>query len=326
MTELVYTGQKSCLLREFLQRQYPALTTGGIAKGLKTKAIRKNGEKASYQEKLLKGDRVQLFLPEALLLAQPGPSFLRARPGLLPVFEDESLLIVNKPAGVLSEGDEADTMLNRCRLFVWEASGPDAAEKVQLCHRLDTGTSGLLMAAKSPEAFAQMSDAMQRQLLQKTYRCITLGSPPMGQGTLTGYLTKEEKKGLVLASDAPLSKKSKWAQTQYRVLQEKGGVALVEIELITGRTHQIRVHMAHLGCPVLGDSKYGSNQANRAYRLKYQALCARRLRFLFKPGDYPLLNGLAQKEVCCPPPWFEEAFFSGELCKAKEGQGKKVPR
>ena len=313
MTELVYPGPGPALLRAYLLSAFPLLTPGGVARGIKGKAVRVNGQRAQYNQKLAPGDRVQLYLPPALLEQGQGPAYLGARGSFAPVFEDGALLIAQKPAGLLCQGEERDTLLARGQRYLYEKEGPAAADGLRLCHRLDAGTSGLLMMAKSEEAFQSVFAAMEARAVKKTYRCVVIGAPPAPAGKVEGYLTKNSGAGLVRPSEKPLNSASRFAKTRYRVLEQRGGLSLLEVELITGRTHQIRVHMAWIGCPILGDGKYGDNRRNRAAGLKYQALCARELAFPFPPGHWPLLDGVAGRTFRGEEPWFEAALRSGAL-------------
>ena len=142
-----------------------------------------------------------------------------------------------------------------------------------LCHRLDTGTSGLVLLAKNNAAEAFLTAAIKAREIEKRYLCVTFGRPNPPAALLRDYLLKDAERGIVRITDTTAGG-AKEVITGYETLAVSGRLALLEVELVTGRTHQIRAHLAHIGCPILGDSKYGNNAANRELRFKYQALCA----------------------------------------------------
>ena len=166
-----------------------------------------------------------------------------------------------------------------------------------LCHRLDTGTSGLVIIAKTPEAEELFLAAIKNRDVQKTYLCVTFGRPTPPDATLGGYLLKDADRGIVkIVEDKQPGAKE--VETQYETIAVSGRLALLKVKLITGRTHQIRAHMASIGCPILGDSKYGNNAANRELKLKYQALCAWELTMpRFTQPDFAVSQ---RQNVPCP--------------------------
>ncbi len=182
---------------------------------------------------------------------------------------------MNKPAGLAVDGPEDDTLLNRALLYLNQQGEYKENDLYTpaLCHRLDTGTSGLVIIAKTPEAEQLFLEVIKNREVKKTYLCVTFGRPTPPDGTLGGYLLKDADRGIVkIVPDKQPGAKD--VETQYETVAVSGRLALLKVRLITGRTHQIRAHMASIGCPILGDSKYGNNTANRELKLKYQALCA----------------------------------------------------
>ena len=180
-----------------------------------------------------------------------------------------------------------------------------------LCHRLDTGTSGLLLLAKNAEAETFLLDAIKKRLIRKSYLCVTFGRPQPPAATLTGYLRKDAEKGVVQVLSAP-QPGAKEIITAYKTLAVSGRLALLQVELVPGRTHQIRAHLASIGCPILGDSKYGHNAANRELKLKYQALCAWELAFPKTIAD-ERFAGLSGKVFHAPRPWYYAQVLDGTL-------------
>lgn len=311
-----YTVEKPGVrLDAFLHRAEPSLTVGALHRYLRENKIKVNGKKLPLSARLAAGDVVRLYLP-----GQPaqgvGPAYLAARPYFTPVYEDAQVLVAQKPAGLLVQdeaGAQADTLLNRARRYLYEKGelAANAPWLPQLCHRLDTGTSGLVILAKTPAALAQMTELIRTRAVQKEYLCVTLGAPARPQAELRGFLVKNAKRGTVRVT-AAAQRGAKEIITRYETLCKSGALALLRVQLITGRTHQIRAHLASIGCPVLGDSKYGSTQANRAWHFKYQALCAYSLRFPAMEKESPCA-GLSEKTLFAEEPWYAAQIKNGTL-------------
>ena len=263
-------------LDNYLTQQYPALTPGRLNKALRENKIKLNGKKQPLSTRVMAGDEIKLFILDDVLDADrrvDGPAWKNARTPAQVVYDCPQILIVNKPAGVAVDGPEDDTLLNRALLYLnkqGEYKENDLYTPA-LCHRLDTGTSGLVIIAKTPEAEELFLSAIKNREVQKTYLCVTFGRPMPPDATLGGYLLKDAD----------------------------------------GRTHQIRAHMASIGCPILGDSKYGNNSANRELKLKYQALCAWELTMpRFTQPDFAFLSG---KTFHAPKPWYYQQVLDGTL-------------
>lgn len=302
-------------LDRYLQQQFPALGLGALNKALRENKIKLNGKKQPLATRVQCGDEIRLYLREEQLAAPPesgGPLFLQARCPAEIVYEDEAVLIANKPAGLPVEGETADTLLHRIWLGQYKAGSwrPGEGFAPALCHRLDTGTSGLVLAAKTAEAERLLTGLIRERSLQKNYLCVTFGRPQPPEGTLGGYLLKDPARGLVKIVSAPRPG-AKPVETRYATQAVSGRLALLKVGLVTGRTHQIRAHLAGIGCPILGDSKYGNNTANRELRFKYQALCAYELRF--PKLSEPALAGVSGRVFCAPQPWYCAQVLEGKL-------------
>ena len=180
-----------------------------------------------------------------------------------------------------------------------------------LCHRLDTGTSGLVLLAKNSAAEAFLTAAIKARDIEKRYLCVTFGRPNPPAALLRDYLLKDAERGIVRITDTTAGG-AKEVITGYETLAVSGRLALLEVELVTGRTHQIRAHLAHIGCPILGDSKYGNNAANRELRFKYQALCAWELRFPAQISD-PRFAHLSGRVFHAEKPWYYQQILDGTL-------------
>ena len=311
-----YTVEKPGVrLDAFLHRAEPSLTVGALHRYLRENKIKVNGKRLPLSARLAAGDVVRLYLPGQPAQGE-GPAYLAAKPYFTPVYEDAQVLVAQKPAGLLVQdeaGAQADTLLNRARRYLYE-KGELAAHAPwlpQLCHRLDTGTSGLVILAKTPAALAQMTELIRTRAVQKEYLCVTVGAPARPQAELRGFLVKNAKRGTVRVT-AAAQRGAKEIITRYETLCKSGALALLRVQLVTGRTHQIRAHLASIGCPVLGDSKYGNTQANRAWHFKYQALCAYSLRFPAMEKESPCA-GLSGKTLFAEEPWYAAQIKNGTL-------------
>ena len=277
-------------LDNYLMQQFPALNPGRLNKALRENKIKLNGKKQPLSTRVMAGDEIKLFILD----------------------DCPQILVVNKPAGLSVDGPEDDTLLNRALLYLNQKGEYKENDLYTpaLCHRLDTGTSGLVILAKTPEAEQLFLEVIKNREVKKTYLCVTFGRPVPPDGTLGGYLLKDADRGIVkIVPDKQPGAKD--VETQYETIAVSGRLALLKVRLITGRTHQIRAHMASIGCPILGDSKYGNNTANRELKLKYQALCAWELTLpRFTQPDFADLSG---KTFHAPKPWYYQQVLDGTL-------------
>ena len=281
----------------FAEKCRPDLSRGVIAKGIRKKRIKRNGKRTEGSERLSAGDVLSIYLADVA----PREA---ARPVRV-VYEDAQILIVQKEAGLLCQDlahPEADTLATRLAAMR-KASGKAPCF---LCHRLDFHTSGLVLFAKDGETLALVEKAIQEHRIVKRYLAIALGRVTPREATLSHYLFKDAKKGRVYLSETP-TKGAKTAILRYRVLDVRGDLSLVECELVTGRTHQIRAQMAAAGFPLLGDAKYGSKQESRAYKESHQLLCAYQMTFETDPAGS--LGDLSGKTVTLSEIPFREKYF-----------------
>ena len=303
-------------LDKYLMQQYPVLTQGRLNKALRENKIKLNEKKQPLSTRVQAGDEIKLFLLPDQLSAAPlveGPAFLQAKYPAKVVYENEQLLIADKPAGlpVIDEKDP-DTLIHRVQLYLYQKGEyrPGQGFAPALCHRLDTGTSGLVLVAKTEQALTDLTELIRTRRLKKEYLCVTFGRPEPPAATLTGWLKKDAAKGQVAVLDHPAAD-AVTIETRYETMSVSGRLALLRVELVTGRTHQIRAHLASIGCPILGDGKYGQNAVNRQLHFKYQALCAWRLTF---PSDCPpSLSSVNGKSFTLEKPWYCRQLLNGEL-------------
>ena len=305
-------------LDKFLTKAVRGLPFSMLYKAIRTKKIKVNRVRAKENQILAEGDTVQLFLKDEFfdLPAKDQGALASIRPKLSIVYEDENVLLLNKRPGVLvhedTEGGE-NTLILHVKAYLYQKGeyDPDAEQSFApaLCNRIDRNTGGIVIAAKNAEALRVMNEKIRTGEVQKFYLAAVKGVPAKQSDTLTGYLRKDSAKNLVTVSQKPLAG-GKSIATRYRVLAARSGNALLEVELLTGRTHQIRAHMAHIGHPLLGDGKYGQNREEKGRGSKFQALYAYRLRFDFADGQGELgyLRGkevsLARDDV-----WFVKDFM-----------------
>lgn len=316
MTEITIrkndAGQR---LDRFLSKAYPNLKPPLTCKLLRKKRIKLNGAKAEPNAILREGDVVRFYLGEELLSREP-----ISRNGISSeinvVYEDGNILLVDKPAGLVVHEDNdntADTLINRVLNYLRQNGEYDPERENSfapaLVNRIDRNTSGIVIAAKNAEALRVLNQKVRDRELTKLYLCAVFGTPEPRSATLTAYLKKLPDENRVLISDAPRPGYLT-IKTKYRVLESRGELSLVEADLLTGRTHQIRAHLAHIGHPLLGDGKYGVNALNRRYNAKFQALCSYKLRFEFTTdaGCLEYLNGREFKIAGADTLWFAEFF------------------
>ncbi|MGN8888985.1 RluA family pseudouridine synthase [Dysosmobacter sp. HCP28S3_G4] len=304
-------------LDRFVAKALPLLPPALMQKYIRLKRIKVNGKGSQRDVRLAEGDILQLYINDEFF-DQPTEEnrFLSIfKPQLDIVYEDDNLLLVNKRPGLVVHADETEkvnTLVNHIQAYLyqkkewspkWENSFAPA-----LCNRIDRNTGGIVIAAKNAEALRIINDKIRDHELRKSYLCVTIGRPKPAEGKVEGFLLKDEKKKEVSFYRKPVPGGKK-AITFYKTLETRGQLSLVECELLTGRTHQIRVSMAELGHPLLGDGKYGNGQINRKYGETRQALYSYRLAFDFTT-DAGALEYLRGKVFIVSDIPFQKKYFS----------------
>ena len=306
-------------LDKFLTKTVKALPQSMLYKALRTKKIKVNRKRAEPGQRLVEGDVIELYLKDDFFLGdKPEESFKAVNPTLKIAYEDGNIIICNKRPGLIVHSDDKEdvnTLINQIKAYLYQKGEyiPDEENSFApaLCNRIDRNTGGLVIAAKNAQALRFMNEKIKNDELIKRYVCAVKGVPTNKSDTLKGYLIKDhEANQVTVYKERPTKGEVRTIITKYAVLKEKNGNALCEVELVTGRTHQIRAHMASIGHPLLGDGKYGVNRDEKKQGYKFQALYSRYIRFNFKEenAEFSYLDG---KEISIPMDqiWFTQDFL-----------------
>jgi 23S rRNA pseudouridine955/2504/2580 synthase len=320
MLRTVTVGKNSAGQRidRFLQKAFPAMSQGIICRLIRKKDIKVGGKRTEPAYKLCEGDVVTVYAPDTLLDEKPAEhGFMDAADGISVIYEDENILLADKAPGLLvheDDGGSGDTLIDRIKKYLY-TKGEYSPEDEQcfapaLCNRIDRNTGGIVIAAKNAESLRILNQKIRDRELTKLYLCAVCGVPEPREAELKAYLFKDSAENKVIISDRK-TPENRTIVTKYRVLEvNSAGDSLLEVDLITGRTHQIRAHLAYKGHPLLGDGKYGSNRVNREKGYKYQALYSYKLKFRFTT-DAGILSYLHGREFEAKNVWFLDKFRKG---------------
>lgn len=274
-----------------------------LYKMMRKKNIVLNGKKCTGNEKLKQGDSIKLFFSDETIEKFSAGTYAipkKEKINMLPIiYEDEQVLLMNKPVGVLSQKAK-DSDVSAVEILINYLMETDQLSKEQfrtfhpsICNRLDRNTSGILVAGKTLPALQEMNRFFKERTIAKYYRCLVKGRVIKSEDYIKGYLVKDQKTNKVSITKKK-TEEGVPIETEYCVIQSNDEVSLLEVHLITGKTHQIRAHLASIGHPIIGDYKYGDKQINEMYRqaygLKSQLLHAYRLEMPSSNGSLAYLN------------------------------------
>jgi len=268
MREIKAGIDKPISLQNFLYRTYPAIPPQIMRKALANRDVRRDGKRLYADELIYPDDVLMLYIDDKYLDSGEKPEI---------VFEDKNIIIVNKKPGitVVEELEGIPCLQDELRVFYPEAVA---------CHRLDYNTGGLVVFARNKQAQDLLEAAFRDRTVRKIYRTLVWGKPKEGAAKLHAYLKKDAQASKVTIYDwaAP---GAQLIETEYAMLDSCGEYSLLEVDLITGRTHQIRAHLAHIGYPVVGDDRYGDREKNKLWKITRQQLWATRVEFTFPKGS-----------------------------------------
>lgn len=293
------SGQR---LDKFLIKYLSSMPKSLVYKSLRKKRVKVNGVRAKEDFLLSEGDTLELYINDEFFEAKSEEDeFLSLTSCDIDiVYEDENIIIVNKPQGLSVHADESktpDTLINRIKKYLYDKGefcpDKDLTFSPTLAHRIDKNTQGLVIAAKNSESLRVLNEKIKYKEIKKFYLCIIRGHINKEENTLRAFHFKDEKTKTATISD---TKKQGFKEivTKYKVKRRYKNHDLLEVELITGRTHQIRAHLSHVGHPLLGDGKYG--HLDKSSPLRRQALLAYKLIFDFKT-ESGILSYLNNKEI-----------------------------
>lgn len=316
---LISTNDAGQRFDKFITKAMPSLPKALMYKFIRTKHIKLNGKRAEINVKLNIGDVITAYISDEFFVpVTPKYDFLSASDKINIVYEDENILLADKPQGLLSHPDENeynDTLITRIQKYLYLKGEykPDEENsfKPSLANRIDRNTGGIVIAAKNAESLRILCDKIKSREIDKRYLTIVHGVPKEKEALLQGFLQKNEEKNKVFLQNKKTDENLS-VKTYYKTIKSKNNLSLLEIELLTGRTHQIRAHLSSIGHPLLGDGKYGKLKEDKKLGFNKQALYSYKLTFAFE-SDAGILNYLNNKTFTVKKVWFAEEMFGYNL-------------
>ena len=298
-------------LDKFLLKKFKTMPKKMAYMYIRKKCVKVNGKKATPEVMLKEHDLLTFYIKDEFFdnIQEENYEFLKAPKNLKIIYEDENIILLDKKPGVIVHQDKSyhfDCLLLRLQHYLYDNGEYNPKEEncfaPALVNRIDRNTGGIVIGAKNAESLRILNQKMKDRELHKFYLCLLINKPKKDNAILSDYLIKNEKtnKVTVLRNEKQGAKK---ILTKYSVLETNNNLTLCEVELLTGRTHQIRAHMSSIGCPILGDNKYGNKKLNQKYSLSKQCLYSYKLAFDFTT-DSGILSYLDKKDFSTNDIWF----------------------
>ncbi len=298
-------------LDKFLLKKFKTMPKKMAYMYIRKKCVKVNGKKSTPEVMLKENDLLTFYIKDEFFdnIQEENYEFLKAPKNLKIIYEDENIILLDKKPGVIVHQDKSyhfDCLLLRLQHYLYDNGEYNPKEEncfaPALVNRIDRNTGGIVIGAKNAESLRILNQKMKDRELHKFYLCLLINKPKKDNAILSDYLIKNEKtnKVTVLRNEKQGAKK---ILTKYSVLETNNNLTLCEVELLTGRTHQIRAHMSSIGCPILGDNKYGNKKLNQKYSLSKQCLYSYKLAFDFTT-DSGILSYLDKKDFSTNDIWF----------------------
>lgn len=296
-------------LDKFMSKMFRTMPQSMLYKYIRLKCVRVNGAHVGPETVLHIGDELRFYIRDEYFpdTQSSGIDYAGIHPDFGVVYEDTNILVIDKPVGLICQPDDKEvrnTLSNQLLAYLTQRGEYDAEKKQSfvpaLCNRIDKNTQGIVLAAKNASALRILNEKIRHREISKYYQCLVFGTMPQKQAMLTAYLKKDAKSNTVRVSTVCQDSSFRQIRTAYEVLATDGTFSLLRVQLLTGRTHQIRAHMAFIGHPLVGDTKYGVNARNRGLPFRYQALSSCEVVFDFG-SDAGCLNYLKGKRFSVKP-------------------------